>query len=244
VTEIHLFLVATGGLLACAAIRTTRIRWRTMKRVVTVLALLCLIGGLALSAVRRGNWPLGTAAEWIVAAAGAAILWRLLDERSYDLPWGGLTHLLVATLLVWGVVRWPSAQTTSAVRSEPQIASFASNLTLALACGAFVEAGSLALACLFAEIQAHRPCGASPGCHAVWIGLPSLTASLLLSAIAGLYTRGVYWEWSVSESWRLLAWFFYAVLWCASILLRWRGRWLWALTTLGIIPTLLVLAAR
>ena len=241
VSEIHFFLAAAVGLLGCAVIKAVNPRWRTIERAVAGLALLGVVAGLGLSAVRRGAWPLTGTTELIIASAGAATLWHLLDKHVCQLRWGGLIYAAIAALLIGGVVRWPVAQSASLGHSAPQTWLFPSHLALVLACGAFVEGGSLALACLLTEIQAHGICSEGAGRYAVLPGLPLLTASLLLSAVAGLYTGGVYWEWTVAESWRLLAWLFHAVLWCASVLLSWRGRRLWVLTALGLIPTLLVL---
>lgn len=78
---------------------------------------------------------------------------------------------------------------------------------------------------------------------AILLGTTILTLSLLFGAVAQLYTRGAYWDWARTESWRLLAWLLYAVLWCVHVLLGWRGRRLWVLAGLGAIPAVLALMA-
>ncbi len=246
--ETHFFAAAAVCLVGAAAIALLDARWRTVERSTKLLALLCMVAGLGLSAIKRGGWPLLVTAEVILASAAGAMLWRVLCRHGHKSKLGALLlYAIAAGLLVWGVARWPTPQAVSVVNSVQQAWLFASHLTLALACGAFVEAGSLALACLLTarqtNSQADMDCNEKAGRNAVLAGLPLLTVSLLLTALGGQYTHGVYWSWTVSESWHLLTWLFHAILWCTLVLLGWRGRRLWGLATVGLILTLLMLKA-
>nr|MBC7244587.1 hypothetical protein [Chloroflexota bacterium] len=246
----HLFLAAVFCFMGNVAIRllVTRLqdvspsgRWQNVIRAAAGLAFLCLAVGLALSATQRNGWPLMTGSEVIVASAAAAILWRFLHPYNGEWKWEALCDLAAGALVIWGIVRWPMSQIASVVQAVPQPWQFALHLLLSLACGAFIHAGSIALACLLTETRIHKTCGEKAGYCAVSLGLPFLTASLLLNAIIGLYTRGTYWDWSTVESWQLLAWLLYAIVWCAWVVLGWRGRRIWVLTTLGLVLILLVL---
>ena len=230
---------------------------RGVEKAAVVLALLCLVVRLGLPATQRGGWPLIMPAEVIIAAAAGAILWRLVNKPRYEPQWTApVLYAIVSSMLMWGLARGSSPQTASIVDSWQQTWLFGSHLALALACGAFVLASSLALASLLTEKQQARRAvgppqgwpkvlasGEKAGHHAMLPGLPLLTASLVIAALGEQYTRGVRWDWTVSESWQLLAWLFYTVIWCATVLLGWRGRRSWSLTAAGLIVTLLMLNA-
>lgn len=248
----HPFLAAVLCLLGNAAMHLLASRWQGVSphkkwqdasRVIAGLALLCLATGLALSIAQRRDWPLMTAPEVIAASAAAAIVWRFLHPYHGEWQWEALCDLTAGALAIWGIARWPVSKTTSVLPAMPQSWQFVLHLALALACGAFIHAGSTALACLLSEKRAHKVCDAGSGYCAISLGLPFLTASLLLRAITGLYIRGVYWNWSTAETWQLLAWVFYVIVWCAWVLQGWCGRRVWVLTTLGMILALAMLNA-
>jgi len=251
-SAIHFFTVAVFCLIGSAAVYLLAARmpgtspgkgWRNVARAVASLALLCIATGLALSLAKRGDWPLQTAPEVILAATAAAMLWHLVHPYRGEWRWGALFYLGAAALTIWGTVRWPAAQATPAVQAMPPFWLFVSRLMLALACGAFIHAGATDLACLLTEKISHKICAEETGNAAVLLGLPFLSASLLLTVTAELYTRGVYWNCSIAESWQLLAWLFYAIIWCAWVILGWRGRRIWVLTTLGMVLVLPMLNA-
>ncbi|MBC7261749.1 MAG: hypothetical protein H5T63_07015, partial [Chloroflexi bacterium] len=154
-----------------------------------------------------------------------------------------LFYLGAAVLVMWGIARWPTAEAISAIQTEPRFWLFVSHLILALACGAFIHAGTTNLACLLTEKISQRICAEESSNDAVSLGFPLLSAFLLLTVIAGLYTRGIYWNWGTADSLQLLAWFFYAIIWCAWVVQGWRGRRIWVLTMLGMVLILLVLYA-
>ena len=274
-TETQFFAAAIVCLVGSAAIHIMGGRWqpaapsktrkvlpslgrrRAVEKAIVFLALLCVVAGLGSSTIQRGAWPLITPMEVITATAAGAMLWHLLSRHEHKQEWGSpLFYAIVASLLMWAIARGPALQAATVVDSAQQPWWFTSHLAFALACGAFVKAGSLALASVVTERQKNRQPVAPPeGCrdtvasgekadhHAMLPGLSLLTASLLITALGGQYTRGVAWSWTASESWQLLAWLFYTMIWCAFVLLGWRGRRLWSLTALGLIVTLLMLNA-
>jgi hypothetical protein len=263
-TEMPFYAAAIACLVGSTAIRIVGGRWprpggaetrpaasprRGAEKAVVVLALLCVVAGLSSSAIQRGGWPLILPVEVISASAAAAMLWRLMGRQGHEPKWGPpLLYAMVAGLLAWGIAHGPTPRAASAVDAWQQPWLFASHLALALACGAFVEAGSLALTSLLTEMQSDSQVmavasGDKAGQYMALPGLSLLTVSMLITALAGQYTRGVAWSWTGFESWQLLAWLFYAIIWCAYVLSGWRGRRLWALTASGLIPTVLMLSA-
>ena len=223
-------------------------RWRTVEQGLLLLALLSAVCGLAFSAVSRAGWPLVTAGEVILASATATILWRVLLARCRESGLQALAFCAVAVgLIIWGLAQQPGSLVTSATNSLQPAWLFATRLVVAHACGAFAAASGVGLSCLVAaqrgDGQAHVDCGEHTARYAVLVGFPLLTLSLLLEVLGGLYSRGVYWSWSAGESWQLLTWLYYAVLWCGYVLLGWRSRRLWVLASLGLILTVLMLRA-
>jgi hypothetical protein len=263
-TEMSFYAAAIVCLVGSTAIHIVDGRWprpegagtwraasprRGVEKATVVLALLCMVAGLGSSAIQRGGWPLILPLEVITASAAAAMLWRLLGRQGHESEWGPpVLYAMVAGLLAWGMAHGPTSQAASAVDAWQQPWLFASHLALALGCGAFVEAGSLALISLLTEMQpdGQAMAGASGdkgGQYTALAGLSLLTVSMWITALAGQYTRGVAWSWTAFESWQLLAWLLYAIIWCAHVLSGWRGRRFWALTASGLIPTVLMLSA-
>lgn len=227
--------------LSCPVPSIARACWRIADQGLMLLAGLCVVIALFFSVSRRHTWPFEAGTEVILASAAAAILWRLLCRR-----WGGLAsshfifHAIVAGLLVWGMARWPS---TRQVQTASQPWLFVSHLALALACGAFIEAGSTSLARLLTQRQVKVEAGGDAERYPILLGLALLTASMLLQAFSGFYTRGVYWSWTIAESWQLIVWLFYFALWSAFIQLGWPLRRSQGLAALGLLLTLWMLRA-
>ena len=254
---IHFFVGAIALLLSNALVQVLSARgrvmaqlrkWRAVERTVVVLALLSAVFGLVFSAISRASLPVIATEEVIAGSAVGAMLWRLLFRHRCEPRLRALFfYVMVAGLLTWGVAQPGSPQAGSGAHSVQQTSMFLCYFALALACGAFVNAGSLALSCLVVGGREEKP--ARVGCSedawrvAVTPGLPLLTLSLLLKGLAGQYSEGIYWSWTASESWQLLVWLYHAALWCAFVLLGWRSRRLSVLTGLGVIPTALMLKA-
>jgi hypothetical protein len=223
-------------------------RWRRIEEATALLALLSAVAGLGLATVRQGALPLVTPEQVITATSAAAMLWRLLNGRDREPKWGAtVSYAISAGLLLWALMRRPAPQASPTADAVQLTWRFVSHLVLALACGAFVQAGSLALASLVTERQSHKETLAlsaeKVGQHALLPGLSLLTVSLIITALGGQYTRGVAWSWTTSQSWQLLAWLFYAVIWWDFVLIGWRGRRVLALAAMGLIMTFLVLSA-
>jgi len=195
-----------------------------------VLAALFLLGGWGLALREAGSWPLLTSPELIVASAVAAVCWYLVDGNAHRARWGPLTFVMVTVgMVAWAMVRWPVGAVSSVATSVAAAWTCTTNLLLALACGAYAEAGSQAVAQLVAKHGADEPPAEGVGAYALMAGLPLLTASLVIHLMAGLYSNGLIWSWSASEAWRLLLWLLYTIIWCSVVLLSWRGRrvWIW-----------------
>ena len=256
-SETHLILAAAVCLAGSAALCIVGTRWRVAERALVVLAFLFLTGSMAVSAIRQAGWPLLAPEEAIIASAAGAILWHLLNKNRRESKWGSpLVYATVVALVIWGIARGVAERTPPTGDRGQQVWWLAARVALALACGAFVEAGSMALAQLVTARQRRLqalPEGEtsrsaaesdnSSGQQALLPGLSLLTASLLITAVGGQYTRGVAWSWTRAESWQLLAWLFYTIMWFAFVLLGWRGRRLWGLAATGLAVTLAMLHA-
>ena len=243
-----IFVIAVVCLLLNGVLIALDRPWRAVELGTQVLVLLCIIIGLSFAAIERHGWPLLTMAEVILGSVAGALLWSVLLGLGRASRWEALLFsTVIAGLFVWGIVRWSDPAEGAMLHPIQQFWLFAAHFALALACGAFVGATSRALACLLAErrqsVHTNAEWNIEAERYALLLGLPCLTASLLLTALGGQCTRGVYWSWTATTSWQLFTWFFYAVIWCAFVLLGWRSRQLWSLTALGLIPSLLMLKA-
>jgi len=217
--ELHVLAVCAACLAASAASMVVGARLQRVRRVLAAVAALGAVGCVAWLwsvGASQSGWPLSSGAEVVVISAAAAVLWHLLYARSTNKAGEVVFHALASGLLVWGALRWPERLAPSLYDSGPQPWSFISRLLLALACGAVVEAGSLALVCLLVE---RRPAQQGAADHAPMAGgllLVSFllsTASLLAHAAGGLYARGIYWSWVQAESWMLALWLVLCALW-------------------------------
>jgi len=215
--------------------------WRIIEQNFSLVAFLCTIAGLVLAKVEGDRWPLTTPAEVVFASAGSALLWHTTRRQDRQPRWAPLLfYVLLTGLFLWALTHWPAAKNTDGVEVWQQAWTFASHLALAVSCGAFIQAGSVAMASVLTTRDRERSSPQPESNVALW-GLAALTTSLLITALGGLYTQGIHWSWASSEPWQLLLWLFYVAVWCGSILLEWRGWRLWIWTALGSILTMLML---
>jgi ABC-type transport system involved in cytochrome c biogenesis permease subunit len=256
-SEVHFFLAAIVCLLASAATGILRPRSRVATLATASLGVVFLIAGLAFAAVRRDSRPLATPAELMLAAVTAAVSLHTLriatgKANSAALPETLAQCTVAVGLIVWGFLRLPPLQSpavagpVTSTESMQQPWLVASQLLLALACGALVEAGSLAMAHMWSARQYKgQPISADrEGLRLVPVGLAALMGSLWLRVLEGVYGRGAYWSWNATESWQLLLWLYYAALWCACTMnLSGSARRLRLPTVLGLMLIILFLRA-
>jgi len=255
-TELAFLGAALTCLLGSAVLEALWPRRRAITCGATTLSVALGIAGLAVTALRRSAWPLATPAEWVLASAVSAVAWyqiRQVMGTCGRTTWPATLALcaMVAGLLAWGNMRLPPLQTTSAITSvsssitnslqQPWL--FATRLALVLACGAFIEAGSIA----WAELWSDRHQGPAViesknrGYKSILTGTGLLTMALLLQALEGMYHRGAFWSWSSAESWQLFLWLYYTMLWCAIVIQGWSARRVRPWTACGLILTFMLL---
>lgn len=210
--------------------------------------------------------------QWMVITGAATLLWFLLNDRgSREGPRQEQSPFpaygIIVILLLCGIMRWTAGSTLSGVSGPvarstmvgmvPRVLWWMSSVMLLLASGALVCAGSMALGRLADQRlgQEHALVTGPEGETSAWqaatadvapvaLGaFPLLTASLLLSVMARLYTQGVYWNWAAVDSWRLVGWLFAASLWYGCVLLGWTGRRLQLLAVIGLGLVLVMLVA-
>jgi hypothetical protein len=144
------------------------------------------------------------------------------------------------TVLLWVVTRnWSIARFASMTPSLPRPWWAINYLVWVVACCLFLRAGIQSLAHL-ARRRRGEEGGADSGSCAT-LGLPFLTVLLLQGALSETFTRGIYWEWTARDSWRLVVWLWYATLWCANVLPGWRARRTEVLSMVGSVIAVLLL---
>ena len=244
--EVHVLASCTASLLVCAASTLASARWQPARRVLAAVAALLAAGGVAWlrhADASQSGWPLWSGAEVVVISASAAVLWHLQYGRRATRAGELLCHALPAGLLAWAAIRWPAQREVVTSDWGPQLWSFGSRLLLALACGAVIEAGSLALASLITQrhlaLQATADHDQSSGCPVLLVFFLA-TAALLMHALSGLYARGIYWSWTAAESWMLALWLVLGALWSGMTLAALPMQRLRGLTVLGLMMALLL----
>jgi len=204
----HLFLLASLSLLASVLCSKWRLHGRIASWAALLLAVLAVMSGLLLAAIRRGGWPLAVTAELPAGAAAVGMLWALAAENKSEGTEALGSHAANAGLLVWTTVRWPVIQAPAMVEPAQQVWLFTSHLTLAIASATFLRAGSTTLAHYIQERRERQdaaPRWVEEGAQPLPLaGLPLLVASVWLTAVGNQYTRGTAWDWSALESWQLV----------------------------------------
>jgi hypothetical protein len=244
--EVHVLAFCAVCLAVCAAGTLATAPWQRARRILATVAALGAAGSVAWlrhAGASQSGWPLSSRAEVVVISASAAVLWHLQYGGRATKTGELLCHALPAGLLAWGAIWWPSQPEVVTSDWGPQLWSFGSRLLLALACGAVIEAGTLALASLITERRFapqatadYNPNSGSP----VLLGFFLTTAALLMHALGGLYARGVYWSWTEAESWMLTLWLVLAALWSGMTMAALPMQRLRGLTALGLMTALLL----
>jgi ABC-type transport system involved in cytochrome c biogenesis permease subunit len=180
-----------------------------------------LIADLGLKA---GYWPLSTPEEFLLVTIGfAALIHALAEIGGEGKEVGWLLPFTAAILAFLG----KGAFTTEPLPLPPAFRIFwfqFHTLTASIAYGAFLVAGTVALAIML------KPTENSPKLATIMaLGYIALTLSMLLGSIWGELSWGSYWAWSLKEIWALALWLVGTLYFHTRALPRWRGRWTLAL---------------
>nr|WP_320133749.1 c-type cytochrome biogenesis protein CcsB [uncultured Holophaga sp.] len=197
--------------------------------------------------------PLTNLYESLVFFAWAVALLYLIYERKYKLRGLG-AFVLPLTILALAAPYYIPGVTTSIPKLPPALQSAWLEwhvMTCFLGYGAFGVASVLALLYL---VKAPRECRREMGavmrllpsadmldevCYrAILIGVPLLTAGIVLGAVWANQAWGTYWSWDPKETWALIVWLVYAAYLHARITRGWRGKKAAYLALLGFAATL------
>lgn len=169
-------------------------------------------------------------------------LWQIVRQRTARQVAGKTALILAFTVAMWVITRnWSIAQTSSSPASLPLWWWRTQYWVFVLTCASLAMSAVEGIAGWIKEIgesEADHPPATS---CAMLLGLSLLVLLLLLCSVSSWYTRGVIWEWTQTESLRLIAWSFFMAVWCLRALLMWRGRRFDILAITGIVPMVLCL---
>jgi len=197
--------------------------------------------------------PLTNLYESLVFFAWSIALVYLLYERKYKLRALGAFVLPLAILALAAPYYIPGV-TTAIPRLPPALQSAWLEwhvMTCFLGYGAFGVGAVLSLLYL---VKAPREAQGTMGpilrllpsadmldeiCYrAILVGVPLLTAGIVLGAVWANQAWGTYWSWDPKETWALIVWLIYAAYLHARITRGWRGKKAAYLAMLGFLATL------
>lgn len=169
---------------------------------------------------KAGYWPLSTPEEFLVVTIGFTALIHALAGMGEEGKESGWLLPFVSAVLAF------LSKGTFAAEPLPLQPAFRifwfqlHTLTASIAYGAFLVAGTMALAIML------RPAESSPKLSTIMdLGYIALTLSMLLGSIWGELSWGSYWDWSLKEIWTLTLWLMGTLYFHIRALPRWRGRW-------------------
>lgn len=214
---------------------------------VTALSAILFLVALAQRAHAAGHWPLTNRYECALCLVWTILAIYLLLELSWRERRAGAFVLAIALLVATYALTRPAemqaiAPLLPALRSAWLPVHVLSTL---IGYGAFGVAGGLGLMRLIQK-PVHSPNGngmEKPRLsedelertieRAVALGLPWLTLGILTGAIWAQRAWGRYWGWDPKETWTLVTWLWYILVWHVWPLPAWRGRRLAALAVAG-----------
>jgi len=197
--------------------------------------------------------PLTNLYESLVFFAWSVALVYLIYERKYKLRGLGAFVMPLVILALAGPYYIPGV-TTSIPNLPPALQSAWLEwhvMTCFLGYGAFGVGAILSLLYLIkAPREAQGRLGAllrmlpssdtldEVAYRVILVGVPLLTAGIVLGAVWANQAWGTYWSWDPKETWALIVWLIYAAYLHARITRGWRGRKAAYLALLGFLATL------
>jgi ABC-type transport system involved in cytochrome c biogenesis permease subunit len=179
------------------------------------LALLCIVGGLALRGASQGYWPPVSAYEYALAVIAATLLVYLLLERRAESPAGIAALIPALVLMSYWLILAPAD-----MRLPHSPAPLGRNgwhvlhaLSAALGYGALAVAGGMGAAYLVRSWRPGWERWLAPtealdeaGSYTMRLGLPLMTLSVAAGGIWALLAWGAFWRWEARETWTLIIW--------------------------------------
>ncbi len=246
--SIALFFImgATASYTACLLTQG-----RLVGRLGTALSLagvICLTTGLTMRAVETGHWPLSNSYEFAMAFAWCILVTYLVMERVVGTRALGASALAIA-LLIAGYAQILAPESTRIGRPLlPALQTVWLQLhvtTGAVAYGAFaVSCGASAMYLIGQRAPGflhHFPGSATVddfNSRALAVGYPAMSLVLITGAIWAQLAWGRYWSWDIKETWTLITWLVYTLLFHLRAIRGWRG---WPIAGLSIVGFLCVI---
>lgn len=202
---------------------------------------------------RQMRLPLTNLYESLMFFAWAVALVYLVCERKYRLR--GLGAFLVPLVILALASPWIIPGVNTGIPKLPPALQSAwlewHVMTCFLGYGAFAVGAVLSLLYLVkAPREARGSMGAvlrlcpsaemldEIGYRVILVGVPLLTAGIILGAVWANQAWGTYWSWDPKETWALIVWLIYAAYLHARITRGWRGRRTAILALVGFAATL------
>ncbi|MCD6289450.1 MAG: c-type cytochrome biogenesis protein CcsB [Anaerolineae bacterium] len=207
----------------------------------TTLAWALWTAGLVQRGWTAGHWPLATRYEVALCFTWAVVTIYLILETSWGEHTAGAYVLPIALFIATYAITRPATARASA----PLLPALRSAwlqvhvVSAVIGYGSFGVAAGLGLMHWMqkssenarqekqaSEIEQHI-------CQVIGWGFPWLTLGILSGAIWAQAAWGRYWGWDPKETWALITWLWYLLIFHARTLPRWRGRRLATLAVAG-----------
>lgn len=214
----------------------------------SLASVICLTIGLTMRAVETGHWPLSNTYEFAMAFAWCILVTYLVLERVVGTRGLGASALAIA-LLIAGYAQILAPESTRIGRPLlPALQTVWLQLhvtTGAVAYGAFAVSCGASAMYLMGERERgllhHFPGSATVddfNSRALAVGYPAMSLVLITGAIWAQLAWGRYWSWDIKETWTLITWLVYTLLFHLRAIRGWRG---WPIATLSIVGFLCVI---
>ncbi len=237
---------ATAGYIACLFKGRQVVGW--LSTGLALAALVCLSIGLAIRAMETGHWPLSNSYEFTMAFAWSILVTYLVLERAVGTRALGASALAIA-LLIAGYAQILAPESTRIGRPLlPALQTIWLQLhvtTGAVAYGALaVSCGASAMYLIGERVPGllHRFPGSATvddfNSKALAVGYPAMSLVLITGAIWAQLAWGRYWSWDIKETWTLITWLVYTLLFHLRAIRGWRG---WPIAGLSLVGFLCVI---
>ncbi len=226
------YIVLWPALIATALDRRHATRWsRWLAMGLTGGAWIVWTGLLVWRAFNAGHWPLSTRYEFALCWVWGTLATYLLLEADRQRAIGWAT--MGVTLLIATYTLTRPASERGITPLPPVLRSVWLQLHVLAAVVGYAVLGVAAAAAL-AALNVGRQSGPQERQatemvertmkRMVGLGLPWLTAAILTGAIWAEHAWGRYWGWDPKETWSLVTWLWYLLIFHVGPLPRWRGR--------------------
>ncbi len=209
----------------------------------SVATLVFLTIGLTMRTIEAGHWPLSNSYEFSLAFLWSILLMYVVLERWMGIRGPGAFVLPIALFIATYAQVLAPEWTRVARPLLPALRTTWLQLhvtTGALAYGAFAASCGAGVMYLVAEMAPRLPEDFPASTmidefnfRALALGYPWMTLVLITGAIWAQIAWGSYWSWDIKETWTLVTWLLYTLLFHLRAIRGWRGKPIASLSILG-----------